>query len=180
MDEHLALYPQAPSWTSRWCATGRHWKETAGDERVWTSRRCPDCNNARQKERYASDPEVRAAEIAKAGERHREYIRTPEGRAATRRAKRNRRARKRNAICQHGPGCFAAAAEQMPQRCAVKGCRKRKDIEADHIVPIANGGPDCRWNLQPLCGSHNASKQASDPVDWQLRHGLPAGVQMAM
>ena len=84
---------------------------------------------------------------------------------------RNRRARKRNAICEHGPGCFHRAAQQMTQRCSVPGCR-RKDIHADHIVPLAKGGLDCKANLQPLCQRHNNAKHAADPIDFRRRLGM--------
>ena len=59
----------------------------------------------------------------------------------------------------------------MPQRCSVPGCR-RKDIHADHIIPLANGGLDCRDNLQPLCLHHNASKQAADPIAFRRQLGM--------
>ena len=59
----------------------------------------------------------------------------------------------------------------MPQRCAVPGCLKRKDIQADHIIPLAGGGLDCKDNLQPLCRQHNNAKHAADPIAWAQRNG---------
>ena len=89
----------------------------------------------------------------------------------TRKRSRARRARKANAICKHGPGCFDQAAQSMPQRCSVPGC-DNTDIEADHIIPLAKGGLDCRDNLQLLCKHHNASKNAGDPIAFRRRLGM--------
>ena len=75
---------------------------------------------------------------------------------------RNRRARKHKAICEHGKGCFSVAAERMPQRCTY--CGTNQDIVADHYRPLADGGLDCKDNLQPACRSCNSRKGAKDPV----------------
>ena len=70
---------------------------------------------------------------------------------------RSRRARKGNAVCEHGPSCFVLAVQSMPQHCSMPGCL-RKEIQANHIIPLAKGGLDCRDNFQPLCRLHNAIK----------------------
>ena len=75
---------------------------------------------------------------------------------------RNRRARRRAAICEHGTGCFARAAATMPRKCANCGSTSR-EICADHIVSLTHGGKDCKDNLQPLCRQCNASKGIRDP-----------------
>ena len=86
------------------------------------------------------------------------YNATDAGKDAMRRAGRNYRARKAAAICVHGAGCFDDAARMMPARCATPGCRRRRP-DADHIIPLAQGGLDCRHNLQPLCHSCNSRKR---------------------
>ena len=88
-----------------------------------------------------------------------------------RKVARNRRARKANAVCPHGRGCFHQAIGFLPQRCAVPGCRKRKGLEADHIVPLSGGGLDCRDNLQLLCRHHNRSKGTAAQTAWAQRNG---------
>ena len=88
-----------------------------------------------------------------------------------RKQKRNRRALKANAVCVHGTGCFAGAVATLPKRCAVPGCLRRKGLQADHIVPLAGGGLDCKDNLQLLCAHHNSSKGAADPIVWAQRNG---------
>lgn len=114
--------------------------------RVPNPKLCPQCH------RRLQPPTKRDREIARKGQR-------------------NRRARKANSVCEHGPGCFDAAAQSMHQLCAIPGCRN-KDIHADHIIPLAKGGLDCRDNLQPLCQRHNSAKQATDPIDFARRHGM--------
>ena len=52
--------------------------------------------------------------------------------------------------------------------CGEKGLR----LEADHIVPIARGGPHVISNIQFLCKPCNASKHSRDPVEWAQSRGL--------
>ena len=33
----------APNWTSKWCAKGKHWVDTAIDKRKWHRKYCSDC-----------------------------------------------------------------------------------------------------------------------------------------
>ena len=82
-----------------------------------------------------------------------------------------RATRKAQSICDHGRGCFDIAALLLPQKCAIPGCRN-KDIHADHIIPLSEGGLDCRDNLRPLCRSHNISKGATDPIAYARRQGM--------
>ena len=151
----------------------------ANDGRKWMRRQCPDCVVAYKAAYYAANRDKRRAYLAANREAVRAqnaaryaanrvavrayqkaYRQSEAGKQATRRSDRKRRAVKRNAICVHGVGCFDAAAAMMPARCATPGCRRRKDIQPDHIQPLAQGGLDCRHNLQPLCGHCNRRKQA--------------------
>ena len=101
------------------------------------------------------------------------YKNHEQARVNGRRGWRNRRARKLNAICEHGPGCYDKAVREITRRrCAIPGCRARKHIQADHIIPLAKGGLDCRDNLQLLCRHHNATKNAQDPIAYARRHGM--------
>jgi len=45
-------------------------------------------------------------------------------------------------------------------------CGTTRRIEADHVIPLAKGGPDTLANLQPLCRSCNASK-ATQTIDYR-------------
>lgn len=49
-------------------------------------------------------------------------------------------------------------------------CGSTKNIQVDHIIPIARGGRHCVGNLQALCGSCNASKGAKLPIAWRTSH----------
>ena len=141
------------------------------DGRRWHRRQCPDCRAACQvaynaeyraanadKER-ARHKAYRAANADKVRARYKAYCQTEAGKQSMRRRSRNRRAVKQNAVCAHGPNCFDNAARLMPRKCATPGCRRRRP-EADHIIPLAEGGLHCRHNLQPLCKSCNSAKSA--------------------
>ena len=147
----------------------------------------PDRRRRRDRERYAANPEPhrrrdrerRASNPELERQRVRAYQQTPAGKAAIHRARMRRRDLLGKAVCEHGTGCAAAAVAELPSKCAVPGCR-HTEIATDHIVPIARGGKDCRWNIQRLCAHHNQSKNASDPVDWQRRNGLAPAVQLGL
>ena len=170
------------------CLDFREWDGGKG----WLGRWCPECQreyqrryyaaNAdtereRKRQRYAANADAmreyhrryRAANADVMREYHRRWVAANPD--AARKYQRNRRARKANAICEHGPGCFDRAAQQMSQRCSVPGCR-RKDIHADHIVSLAKGGLDCKANLQPLCSRHNSVKHTTNPIDFRRRLGM--------
>ena len=159
------------------CGDFRKWNDGKG----WHRRQCPLCTQKRALERHlrwraANADAIREKERQRYAA-NRDAMRESKRRyraantEVVRKGRRNRRARKRNAICSHGPGCFAGAVASMPQRCAVPGCRRRKGLEADHIIPLAGGGLDCRDNLQMLCAYHNRSKGDADPTAWAQRNG---------
>lgn len=67
-----------------------------------------------------------------------------------------RRARKQNA-----EGCFTAQewidlCNQYNNKCL--SCGDQKPLEADHIIPLSEGGTNWISNIQPLCKSCNCSK----------------------
>jgi len=37
-------------------------------------------------------------------------------------------------------------------------CKKKRPLEADHVIPVSKGGPSWLWNIQPLCKPCNVSK----------------------
>jgi 5-methylcytosine-specific restriction endonuclease McrA len=69
--------------------------------------------------------------------------------SATRKARKNQQ------------GAFTVAAKDLRRLlaspCAVHGCQNR-EIQIDHIIPLARGGSHGIGNLQPLCAHHNQSK----------------------
>jgi len=46
-------------------------------------------------------------------------------------------------------------------------CGETEDITHDHIIPVAWGGPDDLWNIQPLCLSCNCKKQDHYAADYR-------------
>lgn len=59
------------------------------------------------------------------------------------------------------------ARRLLSSTCAVDGC-SATDIQLDHVIPIARGGSHGIGNLQPLCGSHNASKHDKTWMEFRL------------
>ena len=182
------FHPHRTSETQRWCPGTKyrgtqivagHWAEMTGlnEHRRWVGSApngniCPDCRNAYRNARYANEPMVRE-QIRRwqkdHPERRREilqkYYYEGGGKDTARRGVLARRARKANAVCEHGVGCFYQAAKVLPQLCLVEGCN-RKDIQGDHWMPFVLGGLDCRENCQPLCKRHNVGKGDSHPDEW--------------
>lgn len=171
-----SLFP--PTWTCLWCTAGRHWVETAGDSRQWHYRKCPDCKLDYQRRQYA-DPTKREQirELANVSQRRRRadpenrkteraYYKTPTGKAAKARRKARRDARRNP--CAHGPDCWRDAFKAMHESSAVcAACGATENIEADHVIPVARGGLDCKDNLQALCKPCNSSKGDKLPEEWQ-------------
>lgn len=56
------------------------------------------------------------------------------------------------------PAHLRSAVEARDIECAVPGCNRRRDLEIDHIVPFAAGGPTSLDNLVRLCKWHHAQK----------------------
>ena len=42
--------------------------------------------------------------------------------------------------------------------CSEEGCDRRYGLQWDHVVPVADGGPTCADNLQPMCSPDHAKK----------------------
>ena len=183
----LPLFP--PDWRHAWCTYGKHWAiaESAGGGR-WNYHQCPECRNAYLRDRAATDPEYleRKRQIARAHaqrkrqdpeyvERHRiagaQYRQTPEGKAV--RASNAATRRNRLGLCEHGVRCWKDGVLVMLSgnpACAVTGCANT-DIEADHVMPAALGGLNCRLNMQPLCVRHNRQKGTMHPDDFLAHIG---------
>lgn len=77
-----------------------------------------------------------------------------------------RRARKLN---QHG--LLPVTAKVVNQRFELFGhacayCGAQHDLQADHFIPLSQGGTHAPSNLVPACPSCNYSKGDSDPEQW--------------
>jgi 5-methylcytosine-specific restriction endonuclease McrA len=88
---------------------------------------------------------------------------------------RNRRARKKNAAGSHTKQDIQALILLQKGKCAA--CMAKLRIEGkgkyhiDHIVSLARGGSNDKYNLQILCPSCNLSKHAKDPIEWAQKNG---------
>ncbi|CAN5588843.1 hypothetical protein BH24ACT26_BH24ACT26_22830 [soil metagenome] len=56
------------------------------------------------------------------------------------------------------PAHLRSALEARDPVCVVPGCDVRDNLEIDHIVPVAEGGPTRLSNLDRLCGWHHYLK----------------------
>lgn len=68
------------------------------------------------------------------------------------------RAKRRMANGSHTVGEWLSVKAKYKNRCAACGSKER--ITKDHIIPLARGGTDFSYNLQPLCFPCNARKRA--------------------
>lgn len=90
-------------------------------------------------------------------------------------AQRNRRAKKKNSIGTHTFEDVLNLLSLQRGRCAccpVKLKTEGKEkYHVDHIISLARGGSNDKYNLQILCPSCNLSKHAKDPIDWAQKNG---------
>ena len=115
------------------------------------------------RQRYATDPEYRAAKIAAASE----FVPL-------------RRARKKGQLGKVSRGIKSRLLHLQGKRCAAPGCGKRigkvaqgkPDYHLDHIIPMAKGGLHEDANLQILCAFCNMSKNAKDPLVFARERGM--------
>ncbi|HEX2179534.1 MAG TPA: HNH endonuclease signature motif containing protein [Actinomycetota bacterium] len=56
------------------------------------------------------------------------------------------------------PGKLEAALVERDQCCVVPGCGEIYDLETDHVVEVARGGPTTLYNLARLCAWHHYLK----------------------
>ena len=139
--------------TLRAWQNGDGWQQNAG--RVY----CPDkaahkaLERARNMAAYYANWD--ASKKRALAQYYKDKAKDPEGyRARGRKSRAKRRGRVRKAVCEHGADCFGDYGEYLRHRpkarCAVPGCGKRKNLHADHIVPLSRGGLHCRVNCQLL------------------------------
>lgn len=122
--------------------------------------------NTRKAERRQANPEKFRAWDAKY------YNANPEKCAAK---DRNRRARVRSAEGRHTAAdvrTIFTAQRGLCANCKTQLFKSGKQVmHIDHIVPLARGGSNDKYNLQCLCPTCNMKKSAKDPITWAAEHG---------
>ncbi len=110
---------------------------------------------ARAVQHAASNPEaVKAAKTR--------YAATPRGKDKALESTHRRRARVVGARGTHTRAQFRKLAEFYGHKCLCCGeAFSLRDLEADHVVPIAMGGDNTIFNLQPLCQPCNRRKSGT-------------------
>lgn len=154
----------------RHAENGRAWDLANPEKRVSYSRKYRKSNPEKAKESYqswnAANPEKRA-EIYKA-------YRTANPEKFAQKY-RNRRAKKKSSGGSHTASDVLAIFESQRGMCAncpnklIKSGKNRYHV--DHIVPLAKGGSNDKYNLQCLCPGCNLRKSAKDPLDWAKENG---------
>lgn len=111
------------------------------------------------RERRAKDPMGHRAEVERWKAKNPDAVRVIGVRSSSR-----RRARERGAAGDFTQADIDDIRMLQKGRCAE--CRHKKRLEIDHIIPLSKGGTNARTNLQLLCRSCNARKNARDPIEW--------------
>jgi len=160
-------------------------KRNAEKRRRWHAR--ADAINEKRREEHKRDPSAKRASDRAYYERNRERLKArqkvyyeankpkvlasiarykaahPEEVKAWMRARKlRRRAREAGAEGEFTQAEWLALCARFGHRCAI--CRRRRKLDADHIIPISKGGSNWISNIQPLCHSCNASKADKIPA----------------
>lgn len=88
---------------------------------------------------------------------------------------RNRRALKKNAEGSHTVADVRTIFENqrgLCSNCQAKLFKSGKQkFHVDHVMPLALGGSNDKYNIQCLCPTCNLSKHAKDPLEWAKQQG---------
>jgi len=85
--------------------------------------------------------------------------------------RRNRKSRKIGAVGAHTVSDIHNLLNLQRNKCAVCNILLEKGYHIDHIVSLANGGSNDKYNLQILCAPCNLSKHAKDPIKFMQSKG---------
>ena len=178
-------------------AYAREWKKNNPDKVKYVFDRWIENNPERRKEHYRKrywknkhsiSIRTRAYYFANRDaicERERKRNSTPEAKEKRRQYalnnldrrllnERRRRARKFNSGGDHTLEDINKLFVWQRGKCAGANCKKsiKKEYHVDHVVPIARGGSNDKYNLQLLCPTCNMRKSARDPIVHNQSLGL--------
>jgi hypothetical protein len=128
----------------------KKWSEAHPDQQRKLRRESARRNTATRKAWDAANPKAVKATAKRWREANPESLRARNSR---------RRARKRKCDGTHNAAEWKAILVKANHRCAWCGDQKQR-LTKDHIIPLARGGTDYAFNLQPMCRSCNSKKQA--------------------
>lgn len=141
---------------------------------------CKECDRIRQREKHYKNPEKTREKRRRWRENNRELHRENVRRwrennpDKVKRQRRRYRARKHNAEGNFTQKQFKNLCNQYGNRCVC--CGKKKNLEPDHVVPLARGGTNDIANIQPLCRQCNASKRAKT-IDYRTKPSIKRWIQ---
>lgn len=123
---------------------------------------CPTCKTAKPREMFHKDKRTWSGLKSQCRECHSKSSVATRNMDNYRKSKRKseaiRRARKAMCDCSITAEQFDALEAMYGSRCLC--CGSTEDLQWDHIVPLAHGGPHSVSNLQRLCRVCNEKKQA--------------------
>jgi len=85
---------------------------------------------------------------------------------------RNRRARKEESSGTHTASDIRQILSLQKSKCAACKTKLSSGYHVDHVIALANGGSNDKYNLQILCQPCNNSKHAKDPIDFMQSRGF--------
>lgn len=123
--------------------------------------RCPDCENAKERQREYDRARYRANPAAEAA---RSYRQTPRGRAIHQASNALRRARVRGAEGHCSTEQLQARVDYYGGMCSY--CQSAPFEHIDHAIPVARGGSNWPSNLRPSCGDCNLRKWTKTAMEF--------------
>lgn len=159
---------------------------------------CSDCKNAQDRARHAQKVAAGYRKYIKNAPRTEAELEKERRRAALRREnegarkahaeasakwrranpdhvkahRQKRRASLKGAAGTHSGEDIKSLVKKQRGMCAICHQRLRDGYHIDHIVPLALGGGNDRYNIQILCPACNLSKGARHPVEYMQSRGF--------
>lgn len=113
---------------------------------------------------YYDRPEVKERKRVQCADYRRRQYATEEGKQKILMACHNRRTKIKGTVTLAE---WKETLEYFDNSCAY--CGSTDKITQDHIVPVANGGLNTKYNLVPACKSCNCSKNSRPLVQWYMQ-----------
>lgn len=145
--------------TCKDCGETKSHEELAKDKRLKDGVKslCKPCQNKRVRQWVTDNPERRKTHYTDWSHRNPEYVNQKN---------RDRRTRKREQADGYLPTRFKERVIRFYGSKCLK-CESTENLTLDHIIPLIKGGRHAVRNMQVLCHSCNASKEARNTKDYR-------------
>lgn len=145
-----------------------HTDPTYNENGICVSKRCSNCKQIKSASEFSPDKRVptglqsHCRECAAANKRKPEAINSE----YHKNSRRNHSLLKKNCTRHHTEEQWTTLLQMTNYKCLYPGCSNKPT--RDHIISLKRGGGDEIENIQPLCLSHNGSKQDKS-IDYRPR-----------